>query len=174
MYYNDALTLYNAEESYSVPKRLNVLRRFVSADSLIAEIGGNTQGGFKKSLESMCSKYYSFDINESACNSSSEEEIPIVDLICCYYVLEHIVNLNEFIEIWGQHLAINGYFVIEVPDLNKYYYDVNALSLTEHVNHFTPEALSRLMTNHGYALVNFSRGNASREFGFVSVFKKKG
>ncbi|MCR5591981.1 MAG: class I SAM-dependent methyltransferase [Lachnospiraceae bacterium] len=173
-YYNDTLPTFEAHESYSVPKRLKVLSDYIDDTKLIAEIGGNAQGEFKEALMSRCRKYYSFDVNQTANNNSDEEDIPVVDVLCCYFVMEHIVNINEFIDKWSEHLKDDGIFVVEVPDLNVYYRETNPLCLTEHVNHFTPESLSLLMLKHGYETVGFSRFDCSRTFGFVSVFRKTG
>ncbi len=172
-YYNDQITYFNAEETYSIYDRIKIISRYLKKEDVVAEIGGNLQGRFRRELETMCSGYYSFDINESARNTIAEiDRISVVDVLVSYYVLEHIVDLNEFIDQWKTHLKEGGYFIIEVPDANKYYYDTAALSLTEHVNHFTPESLGMLMNKHGFDIIEINRRNASRSFGFVCVLKK--
>ncbi len=55
----------------------------------------------------------------------------------------------------------------------EHYIEAHPLELAEHINHFTPESLTRLMCRAGFELLEISRTHASRKFTFAGVYKKK-
>ena len=78
------------------------------------------------------------------------------DGVVLSHVLEHVRDLDEAIaEVLGI-LAPEGFVYVEVPDATQYphhlaapFQDFN----TEHINHFSPATLERLMARHGLAPV---------------------
>lgn len=172
-YYNDQITYYNADETYSVDSRIQLIKKYLGHDDIFAEIGGNQQGLFRSMIEEYGKEYISYDINKNANNTIiNVNEMKTVDVIASYYVLEHVVDLEGFIEQWNSFLKDDGCFIIEVPDASFYYSDTSSLSLTEHVNHFTPITLTMLMARYGLQLVEISKKYSSTSFGFVGVYKK--
>jgi 2-polyprenyl-3-methyl-5-hydroxy-6-metoxy-1,4-benzoquinol methylase len=78
------------------------------------------------------------------------------DLVIASHVLEHLIDFN-LVRFWHSALAKDGLLYVEVPNALRYrtherteflyYFD------RLHVNHFTPESLSKLMAQHGFAYV---------------------
>ncbi|MBI4439654.1 methyltransferase domain-containing protein [Candidatus Woesearchaeota archaeon] len=71
------------------------------------------------------------------------------DVVAIRHVLEHIQDLGDFMEAISLVLAPNGVVIIEVPD---FYYNLKSLDYTaweEHVNYFTSETLSHLLSLSG-------------------------
>lgn len=173
-YYGDMLSVYESESSYSVEKRLALLGKYAKGGS-IAEIGANEQGVFKEQLEKRFEQYVSVDINSSYNNHYAKLTFlkSEVDMLVGYCVLEHIRDLEGFLSDCYGRLKPEGICIMEVPDATKYYKEAHPLELAEHINHFTPESLTRLMYKAGFELLEISRTFASRDFAFAGVYKKK-
>ena len=173
-YYGDMLSVYESESSYSVEKRLELISKY-AAGGVIAEIGANEQGIFRAQLERQFDQYISIDINSSYKNhydtiKSLKSE---VDILVGYCVLEHISDLSGFLSDCYARLRPEGICIIEVPDATKYYKEAHPLEMAEHINHFTPQSLTRLMCRAGFELLEINRIHASRSFAFAGVYKKK-
>ena len=172
-YYNDNLPVFEPESSYSVDNRMTLIKKYSSGMHIIAEIGGNEQGAFKNELEKMFDKYVSYDVGKQYNNTVGElGDIGTVDIVVAYYVLEHVLDLNTFLETIYNNLNDNGIVIFEVPDANKYFRDDTGLLALEHVSHFTPNSMTRLMQKYGFDLIEITRSFTSRDEGFVGVFRK--
>lgn len=79
------------------------------------------------------------------------------DIIILSAVLEHIPNINEFMLDLISWININGYLIIEVPDLEFFTDSHNApfqeLSV-EHVNFFTEASLNNMLGKYGFNIDN--------------------
>lgn len=173
-YYGDMLSVYESESSYSVAKRMELITKYAKG-GIIAEIGANEQGVFKEQLENHFDQYVSVDINSSYNNSydTIKSLKSGIDMLVGYCVLEHIRDLEGFLSDCYVRVKPEGIYIIEVPDATKYYKEAHPLELAEHINHFTPESLTRLMCRAGFELLEISRSHASRDFTFAGVYKKK-
>lgn len=174
-YYGDMLSVYESESSYSVAKRLELITRYAREGGIIAEIGANEQGVFKEQLENRFDQYVSVDINSSYNNSydTIKSLKSGIDMLVSYCVLEHIRDLEGFLSDCYARVKPEGVYIIEVPDAAKYYKEAHPLELAEHLNHFIPESLTRLMCRAGFELLEISRTHASRDCTFAGVYKKK-
>jgi 2-polyprenyl-3-methyl-5-hydroxy-6-metoxy-1,4-benzoquinol methylase len=76
------------------------------------------------------------------------------DLIITRHVLEHILDLNDFISATKNVLNDDGLLVIELPDsqLNLEYMDYGLWE--EHINYFTYPTLKRLLNKHGFQIIH--------------------
>jgi hypothetical protein len=93
-------------------------------------------------------------------------------VIAAYYVLEHVRDIQKFVQTAYDQLKKEGYFIIEVPNLDELYYHLGAISCVEHLNFFTPKTLESFMHRYGFVLRYVSKQFCSRDFGFVAVFQK--
>ena len=77
------------------------------------------------------------------------------DVIFLSMVLEHIVNPYKFILECKNFLNAGKYIFIEVPTLDyKFLDEPFGMFCEEHVNIFTLQSLTNLMTNAGFSLIN--------------------
>jgi SAM-dependent methyltransferase len=86
-------------------------------------------------------------------------DLGLFDVITLSHVLEHLENLQGAVQNLSRMLRPEGFVYIEVPDAGRYteclvapFQDFN----TEHINHFSPGTLRRLMAGAG--LVPFCEG----------------
>ena len=141
----------------------------------LLEIGGNRRGEFFEVIGPHCSSYVNCEIN----NEVSSDTVSIdqlgdrsADVICAYYVFEHIVDLISLLASCSRILKDQGRLIIEVPDISYYPHISDALAFHEHVNHFSVRTLNSLLSKCGFDLAALSREHTSSLFGFVAAFKK--
>lgn len=77
------------------------------------------------------------------------------DLVIASGVLEHIVDLQESMRKISRIISDNGYFIVIVPNAEQFIstiqFPFEAFSM-EHINFFTKDTLSTLMSNYGLFL----------------------
>ena len=76
------------------------------------------------------------------------------DYVTCCHVLEHIIDINTFVEHLKKFMKPDGHMYIEIPDSTRYttnppFQDFNL----EHVNHFTHMTLTKLFDKHGFQCI---------------------
>ncbi len=98
------------------------------------------------------------------------------NLIFSYNVLEHIINLEEFILQGYKSLEENGIFCHIVPDCEHMLKQGNLRVLShQHVNYFTSESLRSLFTKFGFSDVQaktITPGNGLMVFCYKQSFNK--
>lgn len=103
----------------------------------------------------------------------SENEIRFenqYDCICSYYLMEHLFNINEWMEFYLNKLKTGGYFILEVPNFEKF---PNESMNNEHLFHFKPNDMVNLLNKHGVKVVSIDEENQGRYFGFNIVGVKQ-
>lgn len=98
------------------------------------------------------------------------EEGKMYDLVFSYNVLEHIIDLEEFIKDGYKSLEENGVFCHIVPNCDSMLKQGNLRLLShQHVNYFTPESLMNLFKSFNLHDVQYKiikPGNALMVFGY--------
>ena len=174
-YYGDGNTSYKEISlPYSIEERLRILDKYKVPDGIFVEIGGDAPGEFHR----RCSKYFNQLHSIEATKDLKNKSIDIntlnesVDVISHYDVLEHVLDIKQFLLNCFSALKRGGVMICEVPNL-KLYPDNLLLQEPDHVNHFTISSLSLIAEKIGFSLID-TDNNASRPHGFVAIFKKEG
>ncbi len=76
------------------------------------------------------------------------------DLLISRQMLEHVVNLQQFMNCLQSVLSPGGIVVIEVPDFSENLYSLDYTVWEEHSNYFTVDSLARLMATSGVEIVH--------------------
>ncbi len=88
--------------------------------------------------------------------SDQEPSNATYDLIIASHVVEHLLNF-DLLRSWNSLLVENGLLYIEVPNSLQYANQEHGAFLYYfdrlHVNHFTPQALVRLLADYGFGYV---------------------
>ncbi|WP_299979428.1 class I SAM-dependent methyltransferase [Desulfobacula sp.] len=102
-------------------------------------------------------------------------------LLTYFHVLEHICNIDKVFREAFRVLNESGHIIIEVPDAERYKdFPVGTafwLSIREHVNHFSPDALCKALQRNGFEVISINRGLLpTPEFSYPSliVLARKG
>lgn len=76
-----------------------------------------------------------------------------LDLAFYIHVIEHVMDVDRVLSEMTRVVVKGGYVLVEVPDATGYsadrVHDFYWIGMKEHVNHFTPAALCRLLNRHG-------------------------
>jgi 2-polyprenyl-3-methyl-5-hydroxy-6-metoxy-1,4-benzoquinol methylase len=99
-----------------------------------------------------------YDINGVANNIFLFNTREYYDLITCSAVLEHIVDVNEFIKKCSSLLAEDGILFIEVPNANKfkdYVYTPFQQFSIEHIQYFTINSLQNLLSKNNFKIIEY-------------------
>ena len=76
------------------------------------------------------------------------------DIVITRQVLEHIVNLEEFMTSINKILKEDGKLIIEVPDASCNLETLDYTLWEEHVNYFTLDTLKKLVSKYGFKVIH--------------------
>ena len=159
-YHSNAST--TSEEEHKA--RYEYLKSYINNESVVYEIGGGINSSFSKFIKSKGTNIKNIEVTDRLPKGDA------VDLIVCYYLLEHINELDNFLIQINDLLKVGGFFVFEVPDFCKN----PAASLNEeHVNHFNLSSIMAMADRYGFELVSKGFEQGARSFGSVAILKKK-
>jgi hypothetical protein len=157
---------------YSIEERLRVLYKYRNPEGVFVEIGGDGPGEFHQKCKKYFNKLFSIEVTQDLKDKSIDIKSikESVDVIAHYDVLEHVLDIRDFLSNCHSALKQDGIMICEVPNL-KLYPENLLLQEPEHINHFTISTLRSIAKNVGFTLVEYNE-KASRPYGFVSVFRK--
>lgn len=175
-YYQESLVKFGGQPpGYSAERRFDFLKQVTPSGGRLLEIGANRQGPFFE----ICSAFFgTVDTVELSTETASRFDNTAAisetayDIVVHYYVLEHAQRPKEFLKQCYAALRPGGLMVCEVPDCTLYSYESSELIFWEHLSHFTPTTLTRIVEDCGFRLVRFGRQAASNPMGFLAVFRK--
>ena len=165
-YYQGYLKSLSNVSELEIDKGIQILNPYLRDHSHILEIGGG-QSGLAKRLTSMGHIVF----HEDPSISSEAEAIKFnsgFDLICSYYVGEHVLDVNEWVAYQRDLLRSDGHILIEVPNFARH--GLESMN-NEHINHFQMGHLQRLLIKHGFSIIAASESNVGRYFGMWVVGK---
>jgi len=173
-YYADGLVGYkNISLPYSIDIRINTIKKYKSNKGIFVEIGGDNPDEFHSKCSKLFSKCIVVDISDDAhAEIKSIKNLPsnFADVIAHYDVLEHVLEVKNFLLDCHRALKDSGFMICEVPDLKKYPRNL-LLQEFEHINHFSAHSLASIAEQVGFSLIDIDH-NASRPFGITAIFKK--
>ena len=158
---------------YSIEARVAILKKYAAPEGVFAEIGGDEPGDFHKACANLFKTQLVIDISndiDSKLRSVKNLETDSVDVLAHYDVLEHVLDVREFLSECSRALKLGGIMICEVPNLRLYPRNLLMLEC-EHVNHFSVVTLNNIARSAGFNLIEISH-RCSRDFGFLSVFRK--
>lgn len=84
-----------------------------------------------------------------------------LDLICFWHVLEHIDDVDTYLDLSCKLLRTGGNLLIEVPNSDSFSRRLTGSSWLgwdppNHLTHFTPESLTLLLEKHGFRIIKRS------------------
>jgi 2-polyprenyl-3-methyl-5-hydroxy-6-metoxy-1,4-benzoquinol methylase len=151
--------VYQGVKTYTLKKKVALVNSFSPQEKTILDIGAGT-GDFL--LECLKNKWKTFGVEPNLKareisknkNILLEKEIAIFkdkkfDVITLWHVLEHVENLDEYIQKLKKLLKENGTLIIAVPNYKsfdaKYYGEFwAAFDVPRHVWHFSQTSIKKL------------------------------
>ena len=166
----------------------DVSRPYLRPDSTIIDVGcgsGSLLSLFKKEgfnnvtgidTSNMCVKHLQNQGIDCLHGSIFAIDTPQqFDYVTCCHVLEHIVDINKFVERIKHLKKPRGHVYIEVPDSARYtssppFQDFNL----EHINHFTLMTLTKLFDAHGLQCIQSGQKVMGKDYPTIyCVFTSK-
>ena len=158
---------------YSIEARVAILKKYAAPEGTFVEIGGDEPGDFHKACANFFKTQLVIDISmdiDSKLRSVTNLETESIDVIAHYDVLEHVLDVQDFLSECSRALKPGGIMICEVPNIRLYPRNLLMLEC-EHVNHFSVVTLNKIARKIGFNLVEVSH-RCSRSFGFLAVFQK--
>lgn len=87
------------------------------------------------------------------------------EFISMIHALEHFLDPYDTLVALRQNLAPGGYIFIEIPNLAENPFD---LLIADHVSHFTPHSLSRILVRAGYEVVQLNTDWVRKEMSVLA------
>ncbi len=160
-YYRDAHIGHRGGEThFDAEARASTVSRHVPSGGQIVEVGAN-DGAFTQILRSHGFDAFGFDPNEAeeardvakgfAGSDASTRPVSSADAVVAYYVLEHVISPREWLAELASYLKPGGILIVEVPNYASHPED--SLNM-EHLLHFTPESLQRMLAQCGFEVID--------------------
>ncbi|WP_394801756.1 MULTISPECIES: class I SAM-dependent methyltransferase [Tenacibaculum] len=160
--------VYQLVKNYTLKRKLKLINSFNSEEKTILDIGAGT-GDFLATCKNDNWQVLGIEPNKKAReiaaskNITLQENISIVenkkfDVITLWHVLEHVENLEEYIQQLKALLKENGTLIIAVPNYKSY--DANhykkywaAFDVPRHLWHFSQTSISKLFSKENITIV---------------------
>ena len=154
---------YSTHNNYAGSQIVWEDRNAKTADFLVANLDpsiktiidyGSGDGAISKKLSSKFS-VTNYDIGQEEPNGE-------YDCLVLSHVLEHIYNPKAFIELISRYVRDDGFLYIEIPDASQYHnigdFGILQELNIEHINFFSPYALSKIMVQANFTPVSLKQG----------------
>jgi len=154
--------IYQTVKNYTLKNKLKLINSFNTEEKTILDVGAGT-GDFLKVCKDNNWKTYGVEPSENARENSTKKGIQLkndisefenkkFDVITLWHVLEHVTNLNEYINSLKQLLKENGVLIIAVPNYKSY--DAKhykqfwaAFDTPRHLWHFSKESIQKIFSS---------------------------
>ena len=160
--------VYQLVKNYTLKKKIKLINSFNSEEKIILDIGAGT-GDFLSVCKNDNWNVLGIEPNEKARKIAESKKINLqenlsevknkkFDVITMWHVLEHVENLQEYIQQLKELLKENGTLLIAVPNYKSY--DANyykefwaAYDVPRHLWHFSQASISKLFAVENISVV---------------------
>ncbi len=94
------------------------------------------------------------------------------DIICSFFVLEHVIDATTFLNKCHEFLNQDGILYLEIPDVELYPKQLSDMIWHEHIYHFSRTTIQRFLMKTGFEAIDIYSPGPSYQFG-IAVFAKK-
>ena len=143
-------------------------KKYINSNDKVLDVGSG-RGAFKKYID--CSLYQGLELSHKAIELAQKDGVNVInetvqkhvkgnfekyDVVALFQVLEHISDIDNFIQSSLNCLKRNGYFIVAVPNNDSFLKNAtnNFLNLPpHHQNHFTQKSLKQLATIYNLEII---------------------
>lgn len=177
VYYNDTYPAGAfSKPTYHADTRIRVIQTYAGAGARLVDIGSSREEEFHIRLKESGTEVLRMDIKGHAMTDTDSIEAIAkgsADVVTHYFVLEHVPHIRAFLYNCREILKDDGIMVIEVPNIRSYEDAWLGILPHEHVNHWSPGCLARVVTECGFEVVDCGQEICSRNpIGFAMVCRK--
>jgi len=151
--------IYNIVKNYTLKKKLKLINSFKTEEKKILDIGAGTGDFLKKCKEDLW-KVDGVEPSEKARKIARQKNIELketvtklennkYDVISMWHVLEHVIDLEEYIIKLKKLLKKNGVIIIAVPNFKSHdaiHYKEHwaAYDVPRHIWHFSKKSIEKI------------------------------
>jgi len=151
--------VYKIVRNYTLKGKLKLINSYKTKGKKILDIGAGT-GDFLKICKDNSWDVSGVEPSENAREIANKKQINLLvditeiknntfDVITMWHVLEHVINLNEYILSLKKLLKQNGVLIIAVPNYKSYdaiYYNKHwaAFDVPRHISHFSQKSIVKI------------------------------
>lgn len=181
--------IYHSVRSYTLKKKLSLVESYVSRGTIL-DYGCGT-GMFLSVCKNAGWDTVGMEPDSDARKLASDQGLNIFSdksriqtyitdkrfsAITLWHVLEHVTDMPETLNFFKEKLQKDGVLIIAVPNHvsydAKYYKEFwAAYDVPRHIHHFDVRSMSKLLSNHGFKLVE-TKGMKFDSF-YVSMLSEK-
>lgn len=159
--------IYQTVKKKAIHDKLDIVERAVTDRGILLDIGAGT-GDFLKAAHDREWEVLGFEPNEKAKSNAQKkgvsfinslDEIPngSISVITMWHVLEHVPNLDEYLNTLHRLLKVGGVLIVAVPNFKSYdaqYYGKfwAAYDVPRHIWHFSQSAIEQIFLPLGFVL----------------------
>ena len=159
--------IYQTVKKKAIHDKLDIVERAAADKGILLDIGAGT-GDFLKAAQDRKWDVLGFEPHEKAkangqkkgvsfINSLAEIPSGSVSVITMWHVLEHVPNLEEYLNTLQRLLKVGGILMVAVPNFKSYdaaYYGKfwAAYDVPRHLWHFSQSAIEQIFTPLGFVL----------------------
>ena len=159
--------LYNCVQKFMFKNKLDLIKKYVKEGSKLLDFGSGL-GKFLIHADKIYETYavepiiyksnFALEKGIQVKKSIENYNLKNFDTITFWHSLEHVYQLNNFLEILSKNLKKNAYVFIAVPNLksydaNKYKYYWAGYDVPRHLNHFSRKGIKKLLENFNFKLI---------------------
>lgn len=176
--------------------RYDLIKKYKAPGSSLFDLGAGW-GHFMLTGQQLGYRVYGIEISEQPyLYSKNDLKLPVdhmnffdmdesvkFDVVTMWDVLEHIDKADTFVEKCASVTAMNGYLVLQVPQIDSYfakrYKDEWKMMGLDHVNYFSKKTITQLLEQYGYKVETIKSSFEIKLFIMYTVlplikrFKKK-
>lgn len=152
---------YQIVKKYTLKKKVMLLDSFATAEKTVLDVGAGT-GDFLQVCKKNHWNVFGIEPSEKAREIAKSKNVLLekdlsffkeqkFDVITLWHVLEHVENLESFIQSLKEHLKENGRLVIAVPNYKSFdalYFKEYwaAYDVPRHLWHFSQQSISKVFS----------------------------
>jgi len=160
--------IYRFARKFTLKGKLKLINSFNLQTKQLLDIGCGT-GHFINLCKSKGWHVDGVEPNETARNIARSNHTHVVeqlsdlenksyDVITMWHVLEHIPDINDYLNTIHRLLNKNGRFIVAVPNISSYdasYYKDKwaAYDVPRHLYHFSQQTMAAMMKKHGFKVI---------------------
>ena len=165
-HYKNKILKKNLKPDYNLKNQLDFIKKYFNKKQRILEIG-SSNNYLVNQLNKKGFYCRGYDLNNESIKSSSNFDILILN-----HVLEHVSDLNSFMNKLSKNLKTSSKIIVEVPNLAKYSNKYLNVLTTEHLYHFSKKSLIDLFSKFNFKLSFLEKKLISRPNSLRLVFEK--
>ena len=170
-YYKSKFLHSIGSPDYDIDARIKAFNKRIKTPSKVYEIGAG-EGQFLLELESLGHKVYGYEPSANTIKPkfALRKLDPPYDVILSNHVMEHVADLNGFINDIIKKIKLGGVIYFEIPNIHNYNSSTWSI-YHEHLSHFSPQSLIYLLNQYGFQTIDLEFQNVTRNIGF-GIFAK--